>query len=105
MAEQAMLLFAVLIGVNIICCIVAVAFNSRRGKDGKKEPAKLKINIPSKDGSSSTTIKDDLCGAAKEESESLDSIYANSVGKKLCPYCETVNNNEAENCCACGNRM
>ena len=105
MAEQTMFLFAVLIGVNIICCIVVAAFNSRRGKGSKKEPAKLRINIPSKSGSSSTAIKDDLCSAAEEELESLDSIYAKNIEKKLCPYCETVNINEAENCCACGNKI
>ena len=39
----------------------------------------------------------------KTDIESLDSIYAKNMRKKICPYCETVNSAGADVCCACGN--
>ena len=39
------------------------------------------------------------------EPESLDSIYARNNGKRLCPYCETINAAMAGVCCACGNNL
>lgn len=39
----------------------------------------------------------------KSDIESLDSIYAKNIRKKICPYCETVNSAGADVCCACGN--
>lgn len=94
-----------LLGVSIVCLILALVMNREKRKKYKKEPPRLKINISSGDGDSAAKKKADTLPDDGKIVESLDSIYARNVGKKLCPYCETVNLKEAGSCCACGNRL
>lgn len=50
-----------------------------------------------------TPPKPQAKASPKSNIESLDSIYAKNMWKKICPYCETVNSAGADVCCACGN--
>lgn len=102
---EEMWIVCLLVGVSIVCLILILAINRKKEKSTKKEPPRLKINISTGDGDSAAKKKADTLPDDEKCVESLDSIYARNVGKKLCPYCETVNLKEAESCCACGNRL
>ena len=71
-------------------------------RSARKKPD-LKINIPGVENTAKAEIEDKT--TKKEKTESLDSLYAQKSGKRLCPYCETLNDGEASSCCACGNQL
>ena len=100
--------------VFMICVWVIRVAQSRRKEQEKPEEktAKLVVNMhePPSSGAdnhgraaSAPNGKAEPKTPPENEVESLDSIYARNVRKKICPYCETVNSAGADICCACGN--
>lgn len=86
-----------------ICIILAVFYINKKAKPGRKEelekkdPSKLKINMPGVEKPKAEKSK-----TAGRSQESLDALYANSHGMWVCRCCETLNDGGAIKCSACG---
>lgn len=91
----------------LIVCPIAVIQLFRKKEVKKCVPPKseLVINIVSRKSVTDERTSAEVSTGESSEIESLDSIYARNVGKWVCPYCETINLDAADHCCACGNRL
>ena len=79
---------SLLISIVLVVVPVAILIHTQKNRtDLPEKKPDLKINIPGVENT------------AKAE------IYAEKNGKRLCPYCETLNDGEASSCCACGNQL
>lgn len=92
-------LVAVLLTGLLVACIVS---NAQKKPKIEEKHSELKINGPLGDVHQS---KSEPESEKTVKADSLDSLYAGKMGKKLCPYCETLNDGEANSCCACGNQL
>ena len=92
-------LVAVLLTGLLVACIVS---NAQKKPKIEEKHSELKINGPLGDVHK---LKHDPSLVKPVKMDSLDSLYAKKNGKRLCPYCETLNDGGASSCCACGNRL
>lgn len=92
--------------VLIVCPIVVIQlFRDRKEKKRITLKSELVINITSRKSITDEQTSAEVTTGKSSNIESLDSIYARNVGKLVCPYCETINLDAADQCCACGNRL
>ena len=95
---------SLLISIVMVVIPLAILIHTQKNRtDLPEKKPDLKINIPGVENTSKAEIEAKT--TKKEKTESLDSLYAQKSGKRLCPYCETLNDGEASSCCACGNQL
>lgn len=93
----------VLVGVLLTGLLVAcIVSNAQKKPKIEKKHSELIINGPLGDVHQ---LKHEPGLDKTVKMDSLDSLYAKKNGKRLCPYCETLNDGGASNCCACGNQL
>lgn len=92
-------LVAVLLTGLLVACIVS---NAQKKPKIEKKHSELIINGPLGDVHQ---LKHEPGLDKTVKMDSLDSLYAKKNGKRLCPYCETLNDGGASSCCACGNQL
>lgn len=95
---QIVLVVVLLTGL-LVACIVS---NAQKKPKIEEKHSELKINGPLGDVHQ---LKHEPRLDKTVKMDSLDSLYAKKSGKRLCPYCETLNDGGASSCCACGNRL
>ena len=90
----------ILIGIGIIWAIFYYSNKAEQKKKEeleKKEASSLKVSIPGVEKPKAEKAK-----TGGRTQESLDSLYASSHGMWVCKCCETLNDEGALRCSACG---